>query len=89
MREGRVVIEVGAEVVDDVVAAQYILVDTVEIAVQVNGKVRGRIKIGRETPETEVIAQALADGGVRAHVAGKQIRKQVVVPGKLVSFVVG
>jgi len=57
--------------------------------VQVNGKVRGRIQIGRDTAEAAVIAAALADTGVQSHLAGKQIRKQVVVPGKLVSFVVG
>jgi hypothetical protein len=36
-----------------------------------------------------VIAAALAVEGVRAHIDGKEIRKRVVVPGKLVSFVVG
>ena len=66
-----------------------VLVDTVEMAVQVNGKVRGRVKIAREAPEAEVLALALADAGVQAHLAGKEIKKRVVVPGKLVSFVVG
>jgi len=66
-----------------------IQLDTIEMAVQVNGKVRGRVKVARAASEADILASALADAGVQAHVAGKEIRKRVVVPGKLVSFVVG
>ncbi|HVM95090.1 MAG TPA: leucine--tRNA ligase, partial [Candidatus Acidoferrales bacterium] len=62
--------------------------DSVELAIQVNGKVRGRIAVTRDTAEADVIAAALAVPGVQAHLEGKTIRKQVVVPGRLVSFVV-
>jgi len=64
-----------------------ITVDSVEMAVQVNGKVRGRITVARDAEESTVLA--LADQAVRVHLDGKEIRKRVVVPGKLVSFVVG
>jgi len=62
--------------------------DTVVMAVQVNGKVRGRIEVARDTPETDVIAAALADEAVKAYIDGKPIRRQVVVPGRLVSLVI-
>jgi leucyl-tRNA synthetase len=62
--------------------------DTVEVAVQVNGKVRGRITVARDASSEAVIAAALAEPAVKAHIEGKTLRKQVVVPGRLVSFVV-
>jgi leucyl-tRNA synthetase len=62
--------------------------ETVELAVQVNGKVRGRLTVPRGAPEEEVLRLALALPAVQAHVGGKTIRKQLVVPGRLVSFVV-
>ena len=62
--------------------------DTVELAVQVNGKVRGRVVVPREAPEDEIRAKALAEPRVAEHVQGKQMVKFVVVPGRLVSVVV-
>jgi leucyl-tRNA synthetase len=62
--------------------------ETVVLAVQVNGKVRGRIEVPHGTPEADVLAAALADPAVQAHLEGKPIRRQVVVPGRLVNFVV-
>jgi len=61
--------------------------ETVVMAVQVNGKVRGRIEVPRDASEADVIAAALADATVQAHVDGKQIRRRVVVPGRLVNLV--
>jgi len=61
--------------------------DVIEIAVQVNGKVRGKISIEADLAEEDVIAAALT--AVESHVAGKDVKKVVVVPGKLVSVVVG
>ncbi len=60
----------------------------VELAVQVNGKVRGRIQVAADDAEDVVIAAALADSGVHAAIAGKPIKRRVVVPGRLVSLVV-
>jgi leucyl-tRNA synthetase len=62
--------------------------DTVVMAVQVNGKVRGRIEVPRDAAEADVIAAALSDEAVKAHVDGKPIRRRVVVPGRLVNLVV-
>jgi leucyl-tRNA synthetase len=62
--------------------------EKVTIAVQVNGKVRGRIEVPRDAAEDDIIAVALADAAVKAHVDGKEIRRRVVVPGRLVSLVV-
>ncbi|GAB4296737.1 MAG: leucine--tRNA ligase [Desulfuromonadia bacterium] len=58
------------------------------IVVQVNGKVRGRITLPVETPEERVKEVALADRNVSAHLGGKEPKKMVYVPGKLLSIVV-
>jgi leucyl-tRNA synthetase len=63
------------------------LEEKVVMAVQVNGKVRGRIEVPRDATEADVIAAALADAAVQAHVDGKEIRRRVVVPGRLVNLV--
>jgi leucyl-tRNA synthetase len=62
--------------------------ETVEIPVQVNGKVRGRISIAPDAGQDDVIAQALADAKVAEQVADKQIVKQIYVPGRMVNLVV-
>jgi leucyl-tRNA synthetase len=62
--------------------------DEVELAVQVNGKVRGRVTVAREAHEDEIRARALAEPRVAEHVLGKEIVKFVVVPLRLVSMVV-
>ena len=61
---------------------------TVEIVVQVNGKLRGRISIPVGADEASVRAAALADEHVKKFIADKPIRKAIVVPGKLVNLVV-
>jgi leucyl-tRNA synthetase len=60
----------------------------VELVVQVNGKVRGRLQMPRGTPEAQALAAARAEPGVRKFIDGKDIRKTVFVPDKLVSIVV-
>src|SRR5574341_1270829 len=62
--------------------------DAVELAVQVNGKVRGRVVVPREAGEEQIRAKALAEPRVAEHVEGKQMVRFVVVPGRLVSMVV-
>jgi len=67
-----------------------LLVDAeVEIAVQVNTKVRARIVVPTGADEAVLEAAARADAKVAAELAGKTVRKVVVVPGRLVNFVVG
>ena len=62
--------------------------DTVEIAVQVNGKLRGRVTVATGAPEAAVEAAARANDNVERHLGGKQIRKVIYVPGKLLNLVV-
>jgi leucyl-tRNA synthetase len=62
--------------------------DVVEIAVQVNGKVRGRITLAPDAPESEARRAAESDPNVAQHVAGKPIKKFLYVPGKIVNVVV-
>jgi len=62
------------------------LCDELELAVQVNGKVRGKVVVPADLPEEDVIAAALS--AVAAHIEGKDVKKVVVVAGKLVSVVV-
>jgi leucyl-tRNA synthetase len=61
--------------------------EEIEIPVQVNGKLRGKIVVAPGISESEIKPKALADEKVQAHIAGKQIVK-VIFTGKLVSIVV-
>ncbi|MEI8105746.1 MAG: leucine--tRNA ligase [Actinomycetes bacterium] len=62
--------------------------DTVELVVQVNGKVRDRFPVAAGLPEVELVALARASEKVAAHLEGKELRKVFSVPDKLVNFVV-
>jgi leucyl-tRNA synthetase len=66
-----------------------LVADEIELPVQVNGKVRDRVTVTADASESEIIELALALPNVVAHTEGKTVRKVVVVPGKLVSVVVG
>ena len=63
--------------------------DTFELVVQVNGKVRDRIEVEAGASEDEMVERAKSSSRVRSHLDGAQVRKTIVVPGKLVNFVVG
>ncbi len=65
-----------------------LVTDTMEVVVQVNGKLRGRVVVAKTAGQAEVLAAAKAESSVSPHLAGKTIRKEVYVPGKLVNFVV-
>jgi len=62
--------------------------DEIEIPVQINGKVRAHLKVPPDIAEKDLEAMALADAAVISHVAGKTVKKVVVVKGRLVSIVV-
>jgi len=62
--------------------------DELELVVQVNGKLRGRVTVAAGASEEAVKAAALADETVRKFVGDKPVRKVIVVPGKLVNVVV-
>ena len=61
--------------------------ETVEVVVQVDGRIRDRLHVSPETPEDELVALARESEKVRAHLDGSEIARTVVVPGKLVNFV--
>jgi leucyl-tRNA synthetase len=63
--------------------------DEIEVPVQVNGKVRSKIVVPADIDEEGLRATALADEKIRGLLVGKQVRKVIVVPGKLVNIVVG
>ena len=65
-----------------------LVVSTIEIAVQVNGKVRGRMSINKDQEAESVKEQALALENVKAHTEGKEIKKIIYVPNKIVNIVV-
>ncbi|MEO7032809.1 MAG: leucine--tRNA ligase [Polyangiaceae bacterium] len=62
--------------------------DVLEIAVQVNGKVRGRAALPRDADEAAARAAALADPNVSKFLEGKALKKLVYVPGKILNFIV-
>jgi leucyl-tRNA synthetase len=63
-------------------------VDLIELVVQVNGKLRARVSIVADADKDAVEARALADENVQRFIAGKDVRKVIVVPGRLVNIVV-
>ncbi|HET7856341.1 MAG TPA: leucine--tRNA ligase [Gaiellaceae bacterium] len=62
--------------------------ETFELVIQVNGKVRDRVQVASEATESELVEQAKASPRVQSYLDGKQIRKEIVVPGKLVNLVI-
>jgi len=62
--------------------------DTFELVVQVNGRVRGRVEVPVDLPEDELVARAKDLPRVRSYLNGREVRKTVVVPGRLVNLVV-
>ena len=64
-----------------------LVLDKVTIAVQVNGKVRGTMEIGKDSDEETAKNAALALESVQNHLAGKTIRKVIVIPNKIVNIV--
>jgi leucyl-tRNA synthetase len=63
--------------------------ETFELVIQVNGRVRDRVEVASDLSDGELIAQARASARVQEFLDGKEIRKEIVVPGKLVNLVVG
>ncbi len=62
--------------------------ETVEVVLQVNGKLRDRLQVPASISEEELVALARESERVQAHLNGGEPRKTIVVPGKLVNFVV-
>jgi leucyl-tRNA synthetase len=66
----------------------FLVEDEIEIVIQVNGKVRDKIVVKKEATKEEIEAAARASAKIAEWTAGKEIKKVVVVPGKLVNIVV-
>jgi leucyl-tRNA synthetase len=62
--------------------------EEVEVVVQVNGRVRGKLKVSAGLAEDDLVPKALADPAVASHIDGKRVVKWIVVPDKLVNLVV-
>ena len=62
--------------------------DMVEVAIQVNGKLRGTITVARGADESTVSEAALADEAVKRHTDGVEIVKTIYVPDRLLNLVV-
>ncbi|MEL6616799.1 MAG: class I tRNA ligase family protein, partial [Bacteroidota bacterium] len=62
--------------------------DEIEMAVQVNGKLRGTVTVPADADKDAVLEAARAEPNVQRHTEGKTIRKEIVVPGRLVNLVV-
>ncbi|WP_092992333.1 leucine--tRNA ligase [Thiohalomonas denitrificans] len=61
--------------------------DTIDLVVQVNGKMRGKVQVSAAADKTSVEATALADENVQRFIEGKEVKKVIVVPGRLVNVV--
>ncbi|MBC8478921.1 MAG: leucine--tRNA ligase [FCB group bacterium] len=62
--------------------------DTITIAIQVNGKLRGSIDVDKSVGKDELLNLAKVESNIEAHLTGKRIVKEIFVPGRLVNFVV-
>jgi leucyl-tRNA synthetase len=62
--------------------------DEVELVVQVNGKLRGSIRVPRQADKSTIENLAMANANVQKFVAGQSVKKVVVVPGRLVNLVI-
>ena len=69
--------------------ASYLIEDEIEIPVQVNGKLRDKVTVKKDATKEEIEAAALGSPKIAEWLAGKEIKKVIVVPGKLVNIVAG
>lgn len=66
-----------------------ITTDTIDLPVQVNGKLRGTLTVARDSSEDEVFSKALSLEGVKKHIEGKEVMKRLYVKEKIVNIVAG
>jgi len=82
----------GGEILDSrwpEVDEEALVTDSLELVVQVNGKLRGKIQVPADADKDAVEAFAREDESVQRHIADKDVKRVIVVPGKLVNIVVG
>jgi leucyl-tRNA synthetase len=68
---------------------EYLVQDSIEVPVQVNGKLRGKVTLPTGATQEQIVAAAQADASIAPHLVGKTIRKQIYIPGRLLNLVVG
>jgi leucyl-tRNA synthetase len=68
---------------------RFLQLDKITYVIQVNGKIRGKIEVEPDLSEEELKQLALAVDNVKRHISDKEIKKIIVVPGKMVSIAVG
>ncbi len=66
----------------------YLVADTVTYVIQINGKIRERLQLPRDTDRESVVAAAKEQGRIPELITGRELRKVIVVPNKLVNIVV-
>lgn len=67
--------------------AKYLMADTVEVVVQVNGKVRAKLNVDRDMASDKLQALALADAHVKSFLENKEVKKVIAIPNKIVNIV--
>lgn len=67
---------------------KHLIKDTIELVVQINGKVRGKVEVSANISKEDALNQARQIPNVQKNLKDKEIAKEIFVPGKLVSFVV-
>ena len=63
--------------------------DVIDIPVQVNGKMRGKVTTPVDASESDVVAAAKADENVSRHLDGRSVRKVIYVPNRMLNLIVG
>jgi len=66
---------------------KYLIADEIEIVVQVNGKIKDKLKVPADISDSDLKTSALASDKIKTILSGKQVTKTIIVPGKLVSIV--
>ncbi len=67
---------------------KYLVQDTITVVIQVNGKLRGDIRVAADATEASVVEAAKVNGKVASYLKDQAIHKTIYVPGKLVNFVI-
>jgi len=62
--------------------------DEIDLVVQVNGRLRGHVRLAKDAPEADAVSRARADARIATHLAGKDLRKTIYLPGRLLNLVV-
>lgn len=63
-------------------------VDEIELVLQVNGKLRGNMRVAKTADRAQIEELAMQNANVQRHIGGQRVKKIVVVPGRLVNVVV-